>query len=50
LVLGHQPTASAGLATVVRGLVDRQLLATRLGLKPTQRIALAQSVGLPALQ
>ncbi|MBE0588674.1 MAG: SagB/ThcOx family dehydrogenase [Hydrogenophaga sp.] len=41
---------SVGLATVVRGLVDRQLLATRLGLKPTQRITLAQSVGLPALQ
>lgn len=40
--------ASAGLATVVRGLVDRRLLAGRLGLKATQRIALAQTVGRPA--
>lgn len=39
--------ASAGLATVVRGLVDRRRLAVALGLKPTQRIALAQTVGLP---
>lgn len=40
--------AGAGLGCVVRGLVDRKLLAARLGLQPTQRIALAQSVGRPA--
>ncbi|MBH2044253.1 MAG: SagB/ThcOx family dehydrogenase [Comamonadaceae bacterium] len=40
--------ASMGLATVVRGLVDRQRLAAALGLRPTQRIALAQTIGLPA--
>lgn len=40
--------ASAGLATVVRGLVDRKQLAAALGLRPTQRIALAQTIGLPA--
>lgn len=40
--------ASAGLAAVVRGLVDRKRLAAALGLRPTQRIALAQTVGLPA--
>lgn len=40
--------ASAGLATVVRGLVDRKRLAAELGLRPAQRIALAQTVGLPA--
>lgn len=39
--------AAAGLGAVVRGLVDRRLLARALGLKPTQRIALAQSVGYP---
>lgn len=39
--------ASMGLATVVRGLVDRQRLAAALGLRPTQRIALAQTIGLP---
>lgn len=39
--------ASAGLNTVVRGLINRRLLAARLGLKPGQRIALAQSVGWP---
>jgi nitroreductase len=37
--------AAIGLATVVRGLVDRRLLAPALGLRPTQRIALAQTVG-----
>lgn len=36
----------AGLATVVRGQIDRRQLATALGLRPTQRVALAQSVGL----
>lgn len=39
--------AAAGLGTVVRGLIDRHWLAHALGLKPTQRIALAQSVGYP---
>jgi SagB-type dehydrogenase family enzyme len=37
--------AAMGLATVVRGLVDRERLAGVLGLRPAQRIALAQSVG-----
>ena len=37
--------AGAGLATVVRGLIDRKRLARALGLSNTQRIALAQSVG-----
>jgi nitroreductase len=40
--------ASAGLATVVRGLVDRGKLAPAMGLRREQRIALAQSVGFPA--
>lgn len=40
--------ASEGLATVVRGWVDRTVLAKTLGLKSTQRIVLAQSVGYPA--
>lgn len=40
--------ASAGLATVVRGLVDREALAAALGLDSHQRIILAQSVGYPA--
>jgi SagB-type dehydrogenase family enzyme len=42
--------AAAGLACVVRGLVDRRALAVALQLGPTQRISLAQSVGhaLPA--
>ncbi|MBN1258064.1 MAG: nitroreductase family protein [Planctomycetes bacterium] len=40
--------ASEGLATVVRGMVPRQELAAEMGLKPTQRIVLAQSVGYPA--
>lgn len=39
--------ASAGLATVVRGLINRRKLAAALGLAPAQRIALAQSVGYP---
>jgi hypothetical protein len=38
--------AGAGLATVVRGQIDRARLAAALGLKPHQRVALAQSVGL----
>jgi SagB-type dehydrogenase family enzyme len=38
--------ASAGLATVVRGLIDRHHLASVLGLSDTERVILAQSVGL----
>lgn len=40
--------AAAGLATVLRGLIDRRALATALRLAPTQRITLAQTVGHPA--
>lgn len=40
--------AGVGLATVVRGLVDRRQLARALGLRPNQRIAPAQTVGWPA--
>jgi len=40
--------AAAGLATVVRGLIDRSRLAAALGLRKTERIALAQTVGFPA--
>jgi SagB-type dehydrogenase family enzyme len=40
--------AGAGLATVLRGLIDRRRLAHALGLAPTQRIALAQTVGFAA--
>ncbi|MDP2257132.1 MAG: nitroreductase family protein [Polaromonas sp.] len=40
--------ASAGLATVVRGLINRAELAAALGLSKTERIALAQTVGYPA--
>lgn len=39
--------ASVGLATVVRGSVDREALAVALGLKAGQRIILAQTVGYP---
>jgi nitroreductase len=39
--------AAAGLATVVRAMVDRPQLATALGLRPHQRVGLAQSIGLP---
>ncbi len=39
--------ASAGLATVVRGSVDKAALAAALGLKPSQQIILAHSVGYP---
>jgi nitroreductase len=41
--------ASAGLATVVRGLVDRRRLAPAMGLGIEQRIVLAQTVGFPAV-
>ena len=40
--------ASEGLATVVRGLVDRKALAAAMRLRPDQRIVLAQTVGYPA--
>jgi nitroreductase len=40
--------ASERLATVVRASVDRAALALRVGLRPDQRIILAQSVGYPA--
>ena len=40
--------AATGLATVVRGLVDRKKLAPAMGIKRDQRIVLAQTVGFPA--
>jgi nitroreductase len=40
--------AALGLACVVRALIDRRRLAPALALSPTQRITLAQTVGLPA--
>ncbi len=40
--------ASAGLATVARGLVDRRALALKMGLRPEQRVILTQTVGYPA--
>ena len=39
---------SAGLATVVRGLIDRPVLAKRMKLRPMQRVILAQTIGYPA--
>ena len=39
--------ASAGLACVVRGMVDRTALGKALRLKPDQQIILAQTVGYP---
>jgi SagB-type dehydrogenase family enzyme len=39
--------ASTGLATVVRGLIDRPALAKIMGLRPDQRVILSQSVGYP---
>jgi SagB-type dehydrogenase family enzyme len=39
--------ASEGLATVVRASIDRSALAKRMGLRPDQKIILAQSVGYP---
>jgi SagB-type dehydrogenase family enzyme len=39
--------ASEGLATVVRGMVDRPALAAAMGLSGRQQIILAQSVGYP---
>ena len=40
--------ASKGLATVVRGLVDRESLGRVLGLTEKQKIIMAQTVGYPA--
>jgi nitroreductase len=40
--------ASEGLATVVRGMVDRSALAGSLSLRPEQKIVLSQTVGYPA--
>jgi len=39
--------ASEGLATVVRGSVEREALGKALKLKATQKIILAQTVGYP---
>jgi SagB-type dehydrogenase family enzyme len=39
--------ASEGLATVVRGLVDREAMAKTMMLRPNQHITLAQSIGYP---
>ncbi len=39
--------ASEGLATVVRGLIDRPTLAKAMQLRPDQRIILSQSIGYP---
>ena len=39
--------ASEGLATGVRGLIDREKLGQKMGLRPEQHIVLAQSVGYP---
>ena len=42
--------ASEGLSTVVRASIDRPALAKVMGLRPDQRIILAQSVGYPKKQ
>ena len=39
--------ASEGLATVVRGSIDRQALAKVMKLRSDQKVILAQSVGYP---
>ncbi len=39
--------ASAGLACVVRGSIDKQALAKAMNLRPDQKIILAQTVGYP---
>jgi SagB-type dehydrogenase family enzyme len=39
--------ASEGLATVVRGMVDREAIAKIMKLRPDQKVILAQSVGYP---
>ena len=40
-------SASEGLGACVRGLVNREALAKKIGLGPDQRITLGQSVGYP---
>jgi len=40
--------ASAGLAAVVRALVDREALGSAMQLRPEQRIMVCQTVGMPA--
>lgn len=40
--------ASEGLATVVRGAIDREHIARTLGLGPGEKVILAQTVGYPA--
>ncbi len=40
-------SASEGLATVVRASIDRSALTAAMGLRPEQKILLAQSVGYP---
>jgi nitroreductase len=39
--------AATGLATVLRGLIDRKALASAMQLGPQQRVILAQTVGFP---
>ena len=39
--------ASEGLATVVRGSIDRDAFGKELGLRPEQKVILAQSIGYP---
>jgi SagB-type dehydrogenase family enzyme len=39
--------ASEGLATVVRGMIDRDVLATAMQLRDNQKIVLSQTVGYP---
>lgn len=39
--------AAEGLASVPRALIDKERLAAAMGLRPTQHILLAQSVGKP---
>jgi len=39
--------ASEGLATVVRGLIDKEAMAKLMKLRPDQKVMLAQSVGYP---
>lgn len=39
--------ASEGLATVVRGTIDREAVAKLINLRPDQKVILAQSVGYP---
>jgi SagB-type dehydrogenase family enzyme len=39
--------ASAGLGTVVRGMIDKDAIAKTLKLRPEQRVILAQTVGYP---